>query len=290
MVYRTRSMVRIVALRALAHRFSLLLLLLTAVALMVWERVDPRSVEGVRVGVTDIFSPVMSVFTQPAASIGDIADDIHDLAYLRARNEALLVENRLLQDYRQAAFRLEAENLSLRTLMNYRPTVPHAFLSARVIGDNSGAFVRSLAVDLGAENGVRDGQAVMGPSGLIGRVVQTGNNAARILLITDLNARIPVVLEESRQRAMLGGDNSDRPRLLHLPADIQIEVGARVMTSGHGGMFPPGIAVGTVTSVEGGLVRVDPIEDLGRIEYVRITDFRPGDGGGQMQLHPGYSW
>lgn len=283
-------MVRIAALRALAHRFSFVLLVMAAVALMVLGRVDPASVEGVRTGVTDTFSPLMNMFTQPAAGIGDIADDIHDLARLRAENEALLSENQALQEYRQAAFRLEAENLSLRTLMNYRPTVPHAFLAARVIGDNSGAFVRSLAVDLGAENGVRDGQAAMGPSGLIGRVVQTGNNAARILLITDLNARIPVVLEETRQRAVLGGDNSDRPRLLHLPTDAQIEIGARVVTSGHGGMFPPGIPVGTVASVEGGLVRVEPIEDLGRIEFVRITDFRPGEGGGQMQLHPGYSW
>ena len=186
-------MVRIAALRALAHRFSFVLLVMAAVALMVLGRVDPTSVESLRTRVTDAFSPLMAIFTQPAASIGDIADDIHDLARLRAENEALLAENAALQEYRQAAFRLEAENLSLRTLMNYRPTVPHAFLSARVIGDNSGAFVRSLAV-------------------------------------------------------------------------------------------------GTVASVDGGLVRVEPIEDLGRLEYVRITDFRPGEGGGQMQLHPGYSW
>ena len=283
-------MVRIAALRALAHRFSFVLLVMAAVALMVLGRVDPASVEGVRTRVTDAFSPLLSIFTQPAASIGDIADDIHDLARLRAENEALMAENAALQEYRQAAFRLEAENLSLRTLMNYRPTVPHAFLSARVIGDNSGAFVRSLAVDLGAENGVRDGQAAMGPKGLVGRVVQTGQNAARILLITDLNARIPVVLEGTRHRAVLGGDNSSRPRLMYLPPEAEIAVGDRVVTSGHGGMFPPGLAVGTVASVEGGLVRVEPIEDLGRIEYVRITDFRPGEGGGQMQLHPGFNW
>lgn len=283
-------MVRIAALRALAHRFSFVLLVMAAVALMVLGRVDPASVESLRTRITDAFSPLMAMFTQPAASIGDIAEDIHDLARLRAENDALLAENAALQEYRQAAFRLEAENLSLRTLMNYRPTVPHAFLSARVIGDNSGAFVRSLMVNIGAQNGLQDGQAAMGPSGLVGRVVQTGQKTARILLITDLNARIPVVLEDSRQRAVLGGDNSDRPRLMYLPPDAQVEVGARVVTSGHGGMFPPGLAVGTVASVDGGLVRVEPIEDLGRIEYVRITDFRPGEGGGQMQLHPGYSW
>ena len=283
-------MVRIAALRALAHRFSFVLLLMAAVALMVLGRVDPASVEGLRTRVTDALSPMMAMFTQPAASIGDIADDIHDLARLRAENEALLAENASLQEYRQAAFRLEAENLSLRTLMNYRPTVPHAFLSARVIGDNSGAYVRSLAVNLGAENGLRDGQAAMGPRGLVGRVVQTGEKTARVLLLTDLNARIPVVLEESRQRAVLGGDNSDRPRLLHLPPEFEIATGARVVTSGHGGMFPPGLPVGTVASVDGGLVRVEPIEDLGRLEFVRITDFRPGEGGGQMQLHPGFNW
>ncbi|NNG03022.1 MAG: rod shape-determining protein MreC [Inquilinus sp.] len=283
-------MVRIAALRALAHRFSFLALVMAAVALMVLGRVDPASVDGLRTGITDTFTPIMSAFTRPASSIGEVADGLHDLARLQAENAALRAENDALLQYRQAAFRLEAENLSLRTLMNYRPSVPHAFLSARIIADNSGAFVRSLAVDLGAANGVRDGQAAMGPNGLIGRVVQAGDRSARILLITDLNAKVPVVLEGTRERAMLGGDNTDRPRLLYLPPDAEVPIGTRVVTSGHGGMFPPGLAVGTVAAIEDGIVRVAPIEDLQRLEFVRITDFRPGEAGGQMQLHPGYNW
>ncbi len=287
---RTRSVVRIAALRAFAHRFSFLLLIMAAIALMVMGRVDTVAVDGVRARVTDAFAPILEAFSAPADTIGEIAEDVQQLVRLSAENEALRAETLALQQFRQAAFRLEAENLSLRTLMNYRPEAAHAFLTARVIGDNSGAFVRSLSVNLGAQNGLNDGQAAMGPSGLIGRVVQTGERSARILLITDLNARIPVVVERTRQRAVLAGDNSAQPQILYLPPDVDIRVGDRIYTSGHGGMFPAGLSVGTVAAMAEGLVRVEAVEDLDRVEFVRITDFRPGTSGGEMLAHPGYDW
>ena len=126
--------------------------------------------------------------------------------------------------------------------------------------------MRSLAVNLGADNGVRDGQAAVGSIGLVGRTVQTGDRSARILLITDLNARIPVVVEETRLRGILAGDNTNRPRLIHLPPDTEVRAGDRIVTSGHGGMFPVGIPVGVVASADDGTVRIEPVEDLTRLE------------------------
>jgi rod shape-determining protein MreC len=268
-------MVRIAALRALAQRFSFVMLLLTAIALMMLGKVDEVLMDGVRSRITDAVSPMLDAMSRPAATVADAIDEAQELARLRAENAQLRARNDMLMRFEQAAYRLQAENEALRRLTNYQPTVPHRYITARVIADNSGAFVRSLAINLGAAHGVADGQAVIGSHGLAGRVVQTGDRSARLLLITDLNARIPVVVERSRARSVLAGDNTGRPRLVHLPPEADVTVGDRIVTSGHGGMFPYGVPVGRVVEAGDDGVRVAPFQDLSRLEYVRIVDFRP---------------
>jgi rod shape-determining protein MreC len=108
--------------------------------------------------------------------------------------------------------------------------------------------------------------------GLVGRIAEVGDRASRVLLLTDLNSRIPVTLQGSHERAILAGDNSPRPLLAYLAPNAKPEVGERVVTSGDGGVFPPGIPVGVIVSV-GGQVRVATSSDLSVIDYVKIVDF-----------------
>ena len=165
--------------------------------------------------------------------------------------------------------------------VEFRTTDPP--VAARVVGDSGGAFVHSVLVNAGGQDGVRKGQAAVNGEGLVGRVAEVGERSARVLLVTDLNSRIPVLLESQRYRAILVGDNSQRPRLLYLSADAKVSPGDRIVTSGHGGVFPPGLAVGVVTLIANGDVRVQPFVDWERLEYVRLIEFgRYDDGpGGQ---------
>ena len=282
-------MVRIAALRALAQRFSLAMLLMAAIGLLMLGKVDEVLMDGARSRITDAVSPVLDVMSRPAATVAYVVDETQALMQLREENARLRAQNDLLLRFEQAAYRLTAENETLRQLTNYRPTVPHRYITARVIADNSGAFVRSLAINLGSAHDVADGQAVIGAKGLAGRVVQTGERSARLLLITDLNARIPVVVERSRERGMLAGDNTGQPHLVHLPPEAEVAVGDRIVTSGHGGMFPAGIPVARVIVADEDGVRVAPFEDLSRLEYVRIVDFQPhvdDEGLSWMVGHP----
>ena len=272
---RTVSVVRIASLRAWAQRFSLALLVLGSVGLMMVGKFDVVLLDGVRSRVTDAVAPILDAFSRPAATAADVVEEGRHLWSLRSENARLLAENANLLRYQAVAHRLEAENQRLRELVAYFPAQAHEFATARVIADNSGAFVRSIAINLGADNGVRDGQTILGGIGLVGRTVQTGDRSSRVLLITDLNARIPVMVERSRLRAVLAGDNTAQPRLIHLPPESFTQVGDRVVTSGHGGMFPYGLPVGVVAAIEDGVVRVEPLEDLGRLEYVRILEFEP---------------
>jgi rod shape-determining protein MreC len=270
---RSRPAVRIAALRAVSHRFSFALLLLIAVGLLILGRIDIVPLDGVRTSVSDAVAPILDVLSQPAATVSDVVDEVQTLAEIRAENARLKDQVAALEQYQDVAFRLEAENLMLRTLLNYTPDWSYSFLTARVVSDNAGAFVRSLMINLGSNNGVADGQAVLGGRGLLGRIVQTGERSARILLMTDLNFRVPVVIERTQQHAVVGGDNTDKPRLLYLPPDASLRVGDRVVTSGQGGLFPPGLPLGTVADQTDGTVRIDPIEPLDVISYVKIVEF-----------------
>ncbi len=285
---RSRPVVRIAALRAVSHRFSFAVLGLLGIALLIVERTDAISTDGLRTRVTDAVAPILDALSRPAASVGEIVNEVQTLVEIRAENARLREEIAALRQFQDVAFRLEAENLTLRTLLNYTPDWSHSFVTARVIGDNTGAFVRSLTINLGAVNGIADGQAAMGGRGLLGRVVQTGERSARILLLTDFNFRVPVVIERTGQPAILGGDNTERPRLLYLPPDASIRVGDRVVTSGEGGLFPPGLPVGTVAQQTDGAIRVDPFEALDVVSFVKIVDFHQTGDQIAMEMARGF--
>jgi rod shape-determining protein MreC len=100
-----------------------------------------------------------------------------------------------------------------------------------------------------------------------------GLRSARFLLLTDINSHLPVMLEGSRAKAILTGDNSDRPRLNYLSPSSNASPGDRVVTSGHGGVFPPGMPIGVISSVQDGIARVEPFVHRHQLEYVTVVDY-----------------
>jgi rod shape-determining protein MreC len=156
------------------------------------------------------------------------------------------------------------------------PDPKSTYVSARVIGDQVGAFVREVLIAAGARDGLLKGQAAMTGDGLAGRIAEVGQRSARVLLLTDINSRLPVLLERTRDRAILAGDNSNRPQLLYLKPRTELRVGDRVVTSGDGGVFPAGLPVGVVESIEDGVVSVAPFVDWDRMEYLRVVDYQLG--------------
>jgi len=259
--------------RNLVQRFAFIGLVLGAFALMLLGKADAVLMERVRAQVTDAVAPVLEVLSQPVVAITNVVENVQEITALREENARLRAERERLLQWQSAARNLETENRSLRELLRYVPGPEASYISARVIADTGGAFAHSLVVNAGARAHVRKGQAVITGEGLVGRVAGVGRRAARVLLITDLNSRIPVVVESSRTRAILAGNNSDRPSLIHLPPGAVVSPGERIVTSGHGGAFPPGLAVGVVASVSDGGIAVMPYVDRDWLEYVRLVDF-----------------
>ncbi len=269
----------------------LLLLVVTAGAMMILNRADPAFLERLRTTVSDTVTPILEALSKPAEAVREAGDDIKTASTLKKEVESLRAELSQLRTWRTRAQTLDAENRELRRLLQAGPPIEARFIGARIIGDSGSAFVRSMLINAGAERGVQKGFAVISAAGLIGRVVETGTHSSRVLLITDLNSRVPVRIESSRDRGILAGNNSDLVRLIFLPVTSTVRTGDRIVTSGHGGVFPPGLPVGEVSEVkrtdEGhlGTIRVRPFVNWNQIEHVRVVDFKmPG-----LVLVPGQS-
>lgn len=260
-------------LKVLAQRFTFLGLVGAAVGLMVLGKAETPIIERARTTVTDALVPILDALSRPVATVTEMADQVSALSDLHAENARLREENERLLHWQSVARKLELENRSLRDMMHFVPDQPVSFVSARVVGDAGGSFVRSVLVLAGARDGVAKGQVALTGDGLVGRVGETGERSARVLLLTDLNSQVPVILESSRERGILAGDNSDRPRLTHLAITAKPQIGDRVMTSGHGGVFPAGLPVGIVVSVGEGGARVKPFVAFHRLDHVRLIDF-----------------
>src|SRR5215469_1223275 len=264
--------------RATAQRLALPLLVIVSAGLIVLGKADILLVDRVRADLNDALAPVFEAIAKPINFVASGVRRFGDHFTVYEENQRLREENARLLQWQEVAQRLETENEELRQMLHFTPQGVRGYITGRVIANSGGAFLRNVLIDVGDRQGVERGQAALGGEGVAGRVTEVGSRAARVLLLTDLNSRVPVVVEDTRERAVLAGDNTSRPRLLYLPEKSAVQVGDRVVTAGSGGVFPPGLPVGAVSSIDGGVVRVEPEAELSHLEYVRIVDFGLGAG------------
>ena len=269
----TGQISRFGTLKSLLQRFAFLSLIGLTFALMLIGKADTVLVERARDAVTDAVTPVLRVMSEPAGVVSNFIENLRELAAIREQNASLREANTRLLQWQSAAQRLESENISLRGLTGLVPEPGASFVTARVVADTGGAFAQSILITAGQSSGVRKGQVVLAGEGLVGRVMQAGLYSARVLLITDINSRIPVQVGEAGNRAILAGDNSLRPRLMFLGNNTAAAPGDKVVTSGDAEAFPPGLPIGQVARVEEGVVELEPFVVRDKIQYVRVVDY-----------------
>ncbi|MGD9617107.1 MAG: rod shape-determining protein MreC [Alphaproteobacteria bacterium] len=271
-------------LRARAQRTAPTLLIVLAAAIVLIGKADQAMFEPLRTGIADMAAPVLDALSQPLGAATAAVERVRGMANIYQDNLRLAEENRKLLQWQQVALKLSAENEAMRGLLKVVPESGVAYVTARLIGNSSGLYVRTALVNAGADQGVARGQAAIAEGGLIGRLTEVGRRAARVLLITDLNSRIPVVIPASRTSAVLAGDNSDRPRLVFASEPKAIRIGDRIVTSGDGGVFPPGLPVGVVAALDPGGARIEPYAELSQLDYVLLVDY--GLAGGLPEPAP----
>jgi rod shape-determining protein MreC len=253
-------------------RLLLPLLLFVAVSLMLLSRLNHSALANIRWRVAEWMSPVLQAAMVPLAPLKTMGRQIATQVDMAEEVNRLRLDNQKLSNWEWRARELERKLADLEGLSKVVDEPKIEFITSRVIADSSGAFVRSVVINAGREKKVRPGYPVINGDGLVGRVVETGKNSARVLLPTDLNSRIPVAVGGKSVRAILAGDNGSEPRLIYLPPGTAVAIGDEVATSGVGGLFPRGLRIGTVAG-DLSNPRVKLRADLDQLEYLSVLFF-----------------
>lgn len=228
-----------------------------------------------RAGFTDIAAPLLELAAQPIRAVKGIGPYFRNQGELARENAELrqqLIEARYWEDlaYRQRD-RIEVYESAL----NVQTPATEDRIGAWTVADPQGPFVQARLIGRGAESGVADGYPVINLYGLVGRVYETGQRSARVLLLTDLNSRVPIMIDRSNARAILVGDNSDYPRLDYLGRQPDIEPGDRIVSSGDDGILPRGLPVGIAVPTREGGWRVELYSDQAPIDFVWVWPYQP---------------
>ncbi|MEM8842823.1 MAG: rod shape-determining protein MreC, partial [Pseudomonadota bacterium] len=174
-----------------------------SLALLVLSKIEHPVVPAIRATVTTALLPVLDVASVPAQAIGRAADRAVSLSDAFAEVERLQLENQRLRQWERRAIQLERDLEALREHLRVAEEVPGRFVTGRLVADGRGPFVRSALLNVGANNGVNSGLAVVDQDGLLGRIVDVTQTAARVLYLTDVNSRIPVYAGTGSIRAIL---------------------------------------------------------------------------------------
>jgi len=223
-----------------------------------------------RIGFVDFFAGSMKSFHSMGASLANVIP----FASLREENRILRERINLLNRKINELKVLSSENDRLKSLLNFRKMIPYTTIPAQVIGRDPTNWSNSLIIDKGLLAGIRENRAVLFTRGLIGRVVEVGKYSARILLITDPNSKVGVLIQRNRQGGILVGRSDGRCKIIYISLDSDVMPGDKVITAGFGSVFPKDVLVGEVIKVDkepGRLYKyavVRTAEDLSKLEEV----------------------
>jgi rod shape-determining protein MreC len=253
------------------------LILTIAIVLMLSLRsskIDRQDVVSGR--ILDVVGPIQRLVLAPLVTYRQIQTRISELKQLDLDNRLMQAELQKLRPLGSHLEELKQENNRLHQLLKIPFAPDYHRMAARVVGDSSSAFARSLIINAGKADGVFVNAIVVVPEGVLGRVVMVGPHTSLVLTLLDLNSRVPVLVQRSRARGIAAGFNSRKLHLEFVSHEADVQVDDLIVTSGTGEGFPKGLVVGRVERVDsgsGGLFQelvVKPVVDFDHIENVAI--------------------
>jgi rod shape-determining protein MreC len=257
------------------RRFLVGILFVLLLGLFLLSRIDNPRAERFRMALVDRFFPSFEWALVPVTSMTRMVSDFQSYTRVYEQNQELRRELQRMKGWREAALQLEQKNAQLLALNNVKLNPGLAFITGEVMTDSGSPFSQSALVNIGRQDGVRDGSAAVDGLGLVGRIAGVGEVTSRILFLSDVSSSVPVVIVPSGRRAIVRGDNSIVPPLDFLDSEAGVQAGSRVMTSGDGGVFPSDILIGQVAIDPQGHFRVRLAADYENLEFIRVLKVTP---------------
>ena len=252
------------------QKFSLFALTITSIILIFLETIESKPLNYARSILKDFIYRGSIIIASPNKGAGFIVDSIQEHFDVFNKYQKLKEENAQLKEQTYDPNFLKFENEQLKKLLDEQMESPINLVGARVMLDKQSPYLNSFIINVGSNKGIKNGMAVLDGKNFVGRIVDVNFFSSRVLLVSDLNSRIPVLIEPEGYHAILSGDGSEQPVLEFLPENNTVETGNKVYTSGKEGIFSPGIPIGKVIEEDNNLV-VSLFSDFSQITFVNVV-------------------
>ena len=251
------------------QRFSLFVLIIISIVLIFFDKIETKPFSIFRSIVKDTIYRGALIANMPTKVIKNSNNYIQSHISVYSDYVKLKEENNELKNKALKIDFLELENNQLRRLIEEETQSLSSLLSARVMLDKQSPYLNSFVINIGSNKKLKNGMAVLHGKNFVGRIVDVNFFSSRVLLVSDLNSKIPIITEPSANHAILSGHGINKATLDYLSENNNIQDGDKVYTSGKEGLFTPGIPIGVVKKKKD-LINVELFSDLSQITFVNI--------------------
>ena len=258
------------------QKFSLISLIILSVVIIILSNFNFKPIQLVKLGINEVIYRSSYVVSVPENKIDEVISKIksHLDFYKNHQNQLIKIEN--TDEIKVLNTILTAENKRLRELID--ESINSEDIFARVLIDRESPYLKSIVLNRGTKDNVKMGMAVMDRNYLVGQIIEVNYSNSRALLLSDLNSKIPVVIQPPFLQAVASGTGKDHGVIEYTKDEYkenQIEKEAVVYTSGLAGIFKPGIPVGKITNSSD---QLSFFSDFGQLSFVKIVEFKIGEG------------
>ena len=255
--------------KGIQQRFSLFILIIFSILLIFLETIDAKPLNKIRSFIKDVVYRTAVVANYPTKIFSGSYNLVEDHFNLYQNYNNLKKENENLKNkYSKSEF-LELENSQLRKLIDEQAKSESNLVSARVMLEEQSPYLNSFVINIGGNKKIKNGMAVLDGKNFIGRIVDVNFFSSRVLLVTDLNSKIPIISKPSGNHAILSGHGDESPTLQYLSENHKIQEKDKIYTSGKEGIFAPGIPIGEA-KIKKDIIEVELYSELSEITFVNI--------------------
>ena len=252
------------------QRFSLFFLILFSIVLLFLGTFENKPLDSLKFIIKDVVYRSSVIISSPLKGFRNTTSIFKSYINVFNENVKLKEENKSLKKNFYDPDFLIFENKQLRKLIDEGASSPVNLISSRVILDKQSPYLNSFIINSGTNKKIKKGMAVLDGKNFIGRIVDVNFFSSRVLLISDLNSKIPVIIEPSGTHAILSGTGKQRPTLEYLPDISKIKKNDKVFTSGKAGVFLPGIPIGKI-QIEDEKKLVKIFSDLSQVTFINVV-------------------
>lgn len=247
------------------EKFSLFFLFCFSIVIFFLDSYPNKIMDRARIIINDAIYRLSSVSASPVKAIEYMGDATAKHFSIYKENINLKNELEILR-----SMQLNEEYLKTKKMLSSNILAEEGIVAARVLLDKDSPYLKSIIINRGSKSAIKKGMQVLDKGNLVGRIVEVNYLSSRVLLLNDLNSRIPIVIQETEHQAILSGKGSDKPALEYLPELYLPLNGLTIFTSGKDGIFQEGVPIGK-TNLVNNEIRIKLFSDPNQLSFVSVN-------------------